>query len=328
MLYAVLRIAFALARYVSPTWRGRLGALGGEAFYWGWPAKRRNTVRNMAVVMGHGDGRGKEADGRRAAAAARASVRNYGRYMTEFFNLPNVPPREIVGRSHVQGWEHVDQALQVGKGALFVTGHFGLWDYASAVVADHYPGRVYVVAEPFSSPKIDALIQGQRAAQGITVIPMANVRAMVRALKSNNILGLLVDRPDAGDGVPVEFFGRPTMVPMGAATLAALTGAPILPTYFRGRPDGRFEGGILPPIVPPTTGGRAAIVRQLTQDIFTALEAIIRRSPTHWYMFRDMWGTALTPQPPLPDAGEGSGVRVPSSPTVRERGPGGEGIPL
>ena len=327
MLYHALRIAFALARYVSPAWRGRLGALGGEAFYWGWAAKRRNTVRNMAVVMGHGQE--KKDDGRRASAAARASLRNYGRYVADFVNLPNVPPHEIIGRSHVQGWENVDQALQAGKGALFVTGHFGLWDYASAVVADHYPGRVYVVAEPFSSPKVDALIQGQRAAQGITVIPMANVRAMVRALKGNNILCLLVDRPVEGDGVTVEFFGRPATVPTGTVTLAALTGAAILPAYFMRCPDGRFEGGILPPIIPPTTGDRAAIVRQLTQDIFTALEAIIRRSPTHWYMFRDMWGAALTPPPPLPDAGEGvPDVRFSPSPTVRERGPGGEGISL
>jgi len=293
MLYHALRIAFALARYVSPAWRRRLGALGGEAFYWGWSAKRRDTVRNMAVVMEHGHGRGKGDDGRRASAAARASLRNYGRYVTDFFNLPNVPSHEIIGHSHVQGWEHVDQALQAGKGALFVTGHFGLWDYASAVVAGHYPGRVYVVAEPFSSPKVDTLIQGQRAAQGITVIPMSNVRAMVRTLKSNNILGLLVDRPVEGDGVTVEFFGRPATVPAGTATLAALTGAPILPTYFMRCPDGTFEGDILPPIVPPTTGDRAAIVRQLTQDIFTALEAIIQRSPTHWYMFRDMWGVPV-----------------------------------
>ncbi len=290
MLYPALRMAFALSRHVSPTWRRRLGALGGEAFYWGWPAKRRNTVRNMAIVLGESaDGNG---DGRRATAAARASLRNYGRYITDFFNLPNVPAMEIVRHTRAHGWEHLDRALETGKGVIFAGGHFGLWDYAPAAIADRYPGRVYIVAEPFTSPRVEALIQGQRAAQGATIIPMTNVRAMVRALKGNNIVVLLVDRPVEGDGVAVRFFGHPTVVPAGAATLAALTGAAILPGYFFRRPDGAFEGGILPPIVSPRSGNRASDVQRMTQEVFVALESIIRRSPAHWYMFRDMWGAA------------------------------------
>ncbi len=296
MLYPALRIAFALSRHVSQTWRGRLGALGGDAFYWLAPAKRRNTVRNMAIVLGDGGDDGGYG-GRRAKAAARASARNYGRYVTDFFNLPNVPLAEIVRHARVEGWEHLDRALEAGKGVIFAGGHVGLWDYAPAVIADRYPGRIYVVAEPFTSPQVEALIQGQRAAQGSTVIPMTNVRAMARALKGNNIVVLLVDRPVAGDGVTVDFFGRPTTVPAGAATLAALTGAAILPGYFRRRPDGDFEGGVLPPIVAHKTGDRAADVQRTTQDVFAALERIIRRGPAHWYMFRDMWGTALTPHP-------------------------------
>jgi len=290
MLYPALRSASALARHVSPAWRRRLGALGGEAFYWGWPAKRRNTVRNMAVVLGVDGDEG----GRRAKAVARASLRNYGRYVTDFFNLPNVPQSELVRRTHAEGWEHFDRALDAGKGAIFATCHFGLWDYGPPVAADRYPGRVYIVAEPFTSPKVEALIQGQRAAQGATIIPMTNVRAMVRALKGNNILALLVDRPAEGDGVTIDFFGRPTTVPAGAATLAALTGAAILPGYVARRADGDYEGRILPPIVPPATGDRAADVRRMTQEVFTALEEIIRRNPAHWYMFRDMWCEGLS----------------------------------
>lgn len=307
MLYLALRVAFALSRHVPLAWHGRLGALGGEVFYWCWAAKRRNTVRNMAIVLGDpGEGGG----GRRAAAAARASLRNYGRYVTDFFNLPNLQSAEIVRRTRVYDWVHLDRALEAGKGVIFAGGHFGLWDYAPAVMADRYPGRIYVVTEPFSSPKVEALIQGQRAAQGSTVIPMTNVRAMVRALKGNNIVVLLVDRPVEGDGVTVDFFGRLTTAPAGTGTLAALTGAAVLPGYFLRRADGDFEGGILPPIALPRSGDRAADIGRITQATFIALEGIIRRSPAHWYMFRDMWGTALTPDPSLQCAREGSGVRA------------------
>lgn len=311
MMYHALRAAFALSRHVPETWRYRLGALGGEAFYWSWPAKRRNMVCNMSVVLG--------TDRRQAAPAARASARHYGHYLTDFFNLPNVPPAEIVRRSHVDGWAHLDRVLEAGKGAIFATCHFGLWDYAPALVADRYPGRVYVVAEPFTSPQIEALIQGQRAALGATVIPMTNVRAMVRALRNNDIVCLVVDRPVARDGVEVDFFGRPTMVPAGTATLAALTGAAILPGYFVHRADGGYYGGILPPIETAASGDRETAVRRATQDTFAAIESIIRRNPTHWYMFRDMWGA--TPHP-HPAPREARAKTVTPSPAIGERGQG------
>src|ERR671933_122406 len=283
IMYWLLRLGFALSRCLPLSWRYALGAVGGEAVYWCWPAKRRNTRRNMAVVTGdHGDGR-------RAAALARASLRNYGRYLIDFLNLPNMPPAEVVRRARVQGWEYVDRGLEAGKGVIFVTGHFGFWDYAPCLAAARYPGRVYVVAEAFTSPRLDRLIQSQREAQGTTVIPMTCVRQMVRVLRKNGILGVLVDRPAGGEGVAVQFFGRRTMVPAGAATLAAMTGAMLVPGYLVRRRDGGYDGYILPPTAPAPGGDRAADIQRMTQSIFSALERIIAASPQYWYMFRDMW---------------------------------------
>jgi lauroyl/myristoyl acyltransferase len=301
IMYWLLRSGFALSRHVPLSWRYALGAVGGEAVYWCWPTKRRNTRRNMAVVTGE------HSASRRAAAMARASFRNYGRYVIDFLNLPNMPPAEVVRRARVQGWEHVDRGLEAGRGVIFVTGHFGPWDYAPCLAAARYPGRVYVVAEAFTSPRVDRLIQSQREAQGTTVIPMTSVRQMVRVLRNNGILGVLVDRPANGDGVAVQFFGRRTTVPAGAATLAAMTGAALVPGYLVRR-DGGYEGYILPPTTPAPGSDRAADIQRMTQSIFSALERIIAGSPQYWYMFRDMWAAPQGPCVSGETRGESAGV--------------------
>jgi KDO2-lipid IV(A) lauroyltransferase len=130
---------------------------------------------------------------------------------------------------------------------------------------------------------------------------------MVRVLRNNGILGVLVDRPADGDGIAVQFFGRRTTVPAGAATLAAITGAALVPGYLIRRRDGGYEGYILPPTTPAPGADRAADIQRMTQSIFSALERIIAGSPQYWYMFRDMW-----PARPLPDPGQdlGSGSRA------------------
>ena len=220
----------------------------------------------------------------------------------DVLRLPHTSQAEIVRRTRVQGWEHLDAALAAGKGAIFVTGHFGIWDYAPTTVAHRYPGRVYVVAETFASPHVDRLIQGQRAALGVTVVPMTNVRQMLRVLRNKDILALLVDRPANGDGVPISFFGRETRVPAGAATLAALSGAAIIPGYLFHHPDGDYDGGILPAVPPARSGNRATDVLQMTQGIFSALESIIAPRPHNWYMFRDLWPEEAPASAPAPVA--------------------------
>jgi len=298
-LYWALRLAFALSGRVPLRWRYRLGMRGCEAVYWCWRSKRRNTIRNMDVVF---RAMGKPG---RAAAAARASWRNYGRYVTDFLNLPHVPPAMVEARARIEGWEHLDAAMARGKGAIVVGGHVGLWDYAPGVVARRYPGHMYLLVEPFASPRVEGLIQGQRAAQGSSIIQMTDIRGIVRALRGNGIVAVLIDRPVEDDGVPVTFFGRPAMVPGGAARLASLTGAALIPCYFRRGIRGGYESKLYPPIEMSRTRDRAADVRRTTQQLLDILEGIIRERPEDWYMFRDFWGTTLTPSP---------------SPGARERG--------
>lgn len=289
-LYWVLRTAFALSPHIPLSWRYGLGMVGGEMAYWCWSSKRRNTRRNMAVVAGAQAVQDTQAvRPYNADALARASWRNYGRYIIDFFNLPSLPVEEVVRRVTVHGWEHLDRALDLGRGVIFVSGHLGTYDYAPLVLAHRYPDRVHAVAEPFPSAKIDDLIQGHRMAKGATMIPMTSVRKMVRVLRENHILAVLVDRPVHGDGVPVEFFGRRTMVPGGAATLAALTGAALLPGYLIHRDDGCFDGHILPAVECSVSGDRGADAQHMTQGIFSALERMIACNPEHWYPFRDMW---------------------------------------
>jgi len=223
-----------------------------------------------------------------------------------------------------------------------VGGHVGLWDYAPGVVARRYPGHMYLLVEPFASPRVEGLIQGQRAAQGSSIIQMTDIRGIVRALRGNGIVAVLIDRPVEDDGVPVTFFGRPAMVPGGAARLASLTGAALIPCYFRRGIRGGYESKLYPPIEMSRTRDRAADVRRTTQQLLDILEGIIRERPEDWYMFRDFWGTTLTPSPspgarergedaltpnPSPSRGEGetparNTVHVVSSPLSRAQGEG------
>src|SRR5579884_2348391 len=92
----------------------------------------------------------------------------------------------------------------------------------------------YAIAETFSDPKLNVLVQNQRMEKGIDIIPLeGSARKILRVLRDNQFVALLIDRPSqASEGIPITFFGRKTYVPAGTATLALKSGAAIMPGYI------------------------------------------------------------------------------------------------
>jgi lauroyl/myristoyl acyltransferase len=124
-------------------------------------------------------------------------------------------------------------------------------------------------------------------------IPLeAGVRQMIGALRQNEILAVLIDRPLAGEGVPVQFFDATTRVPGGAATLALRAGANVVAAAAVRAGDG-FVAHISPLIECQPSGDADRDVQAITQGVMNWLEALIRRHPDQWFMFRNMWPEAV-----------------------------------
>ena len=265
----------------------------GELLYWILPGKRASTLANMRQVLGP------DAPESRVRLVAKRSFRNYGKYLAEFSHLPRWNEADLERLvSSVGGWEHVDEALADGKGAIFVTPHFGNWD-----VGGWYFGRRHAfsaVAEPLEPPELDVLVQGWRRAKHIGIIPLANAaRGVMRALRDGQLVALVADRPThtQGEGALVRFFGAWTRVPAGAAHFALKTGAPVVVACLWRTPKNMYAGFALPPLRFQPTGDRERDVDAAMQRIMANVETVIRTHPDQWYMFRRMWPERLDTQP-------------------------------
>jgi KDO2-lipid IV(A) lauroyltransferase len=254
-----------------------------------WRSKRDNAIRNMMQVLGP------DATPQEARALALRSFVNYGKYMMDMLRLEG-RLRDAENGVTVEGWEHFLEASGKGKGLIFVGGHIGNSDLAAAILARRgFP--VNVIAEPLKPPKWDNLVQQARAAVGLKVIPMGQaVLRSMRVLRENQILAILIDRPLSDQGVAVNFFGRETQVPAGAASLALRSGASVLGGCIV-RAGNAYVAQISPEISAPMTGDPKEDLAALTQGIFSWLEQVIRRYPDQWFMFRAMWPEAVSEAP-------------------------------
>lgn len=257
----------------------------GEFVYWLLPGKRAATLANMRQVLGP------NTPPRTVRLMAKRSFRNYTKYIAEFTHLPRWSDADLEQLIvAVSGWEHVENALSDGKGAIMVTPHFGNWDVAGWYFGRRHPFSA--VAEPLQPPELDTLVQGWRRAKHIGIIPLASAaRGVYRALQRNETVALVVDRPthDVEQGVRVRFFGEWTRVPAGAAHFALRTGAPVIASGVWRTPANSYAAFALPPLRFTKTDDLDRDVELAMQRIMSAIETVIRAHPDQWYMFRRMW---------------------------------------
>lgn len=226
---------------------------------------------------------------------SRRSLVNYCKYLADFVRFPAISLETM--RHAVEGDESfsaLDRALERGKGAVVVCMHFGNWDLgAGAAAARGYP--VTVVAESFADPRLDRMVMGARERLGMHLVRMEKAGpSLLRCLKQNGLLALLIDRPVPGEGVKVRFFGEEVEVPAGPARLALRSGAMVVPAGFARVSPHESNVTTLSDfaIACAPTGNEERDVQALTQAIMDAHERFIREHPDQWYMFREMWPRA------------------------------------
>jgi lauroyl/myristoyl acyltransferase len=253
------------------------------------PVQRSNAVENMRRVVG----------ARRARKVACRSFQNYCRYVADFIRHTELPAAHLLTRMEWNDWSFVDGLLAGGRGCILVLMHFGNWDVGAGVLALRgYPFNA--VAETQGDERLDRDLVAARTARGVKLIPMERAATgIVRAMRRNEFLAILLDRPLDAGGVEVRFFGAPTRVPEGPARIALRTGATVLPVGLarRRRNDDVVRPLFERPIVPERSGDDERDVIALTQTIMSAHERIIRRHPDQWYMFRRMWPAAPADSP-------------------------------
>ena len=283
--YRLWQLATMLGRRLPLRVSYGLAVVVGSAAYYLWPRGRRSMARNYARVL---PGAGQ----REIRKVARRSLANYCCYLIDFIRFPSMAPAQFVaGVAGDESFRALDAALARGKGAVVVCMHFGNWDLgAGATAARGYP--VTVVAETFADPRLDEIVVGARRKLGMRIVKMEKVGpSILRALKQNGVLALLIDRPVPGDGVKVRFFGEEGEVPAGPARLALRAGAAVVPAAFPRQHRNRLDVSTLTDfgISAEATGDEERDIRQLTQAIMDAHERFVRAYPDQWYMFREMW---------------------------------------
>lgn len=214
-------------------------------------------------------------------------------------SLRLIAPSETYLNAYVQweGKEHVQQALEQGRGVLLLTGHLGNWELLASLASRVFGRPFSIIAKPIKGKAFQRYLEETRGRFGMRVLPAkGSYRECFRALKRNEMIGFVLDQNMIRrEGVFVDFLGRPACTTPGLAHLAVRTGAVVVPAFARRVGQDRHRAEFLPPMDPPADDSEKALTEATAR--YTALiEQKVREIPEQWIWLHRRWRTT----PPTP----------------------------
>ena len=214
----------------------------------------------------------------------------------------------------IEGLEHLDEALQNGKGAIGLCCHMGAFE----LITNYLSLKGYPVATTgtrMKSEKLNRLLVENREKMGITNLYRgAKIGNLLRHLKRGGVVGILIDQDTRVKGVFVDFFGIPAYTPIGVALLALRTGASVFPGAIRRVEGDRHLITFRPVVKLIRTGDFEKDLEENTRLFTHELEQLIRNDISQWPWMHRRWRTALEEDGETPDRGRRSAAHRRSPP--------------
>jgi KDO2-lipid IV(A) lauroyltransferase len=263
--------------------------------------KLGEALGTLAFHLARGE-RKKALDGLRRAfpllpAAARLALagrcfRHLGRSALELSCVDQIDPiLEQYVTFPPEDVARITGPLAQGRGVVMVTGHLGNWELMGRRMGREFP--MAFVGKETTDAGTTELVQRFRQGSNIQTLWRGRsgvARQMLKALRSQRALGLVIDQDTRVQSVFVPFFGDLCATPRSAADLALRTGAALVLVLTRREPDGRHVVWAESVEAVPGQDPEGDALR-VTAELTARIEQAIRVAPEQWVWMHRRWKT-------------------------------------
>lgn len=231
----------------------------------------RRISDNLSIIGG-------TLDARRLAAQVGD---NFMRTVIEYVRMDDFAARAQLRRAH--GVERLRAAVAQGRGVVLVSAHYGNWE-AIRLAARDAGIEVGLIYRAFNNPLFDRLAHARTVRAGEPVMHKGRTgqREMLRLLRGGGAILILLDQR-LGDGLDIDFLGKPAQTTTAVAALAQRMGAPLMPAVARRREDGlTFDVMFEPPVEASSPDAAMAAIN-------ARYGAWISEAPGQWFWLHRRW---------------------------------------
>ena len=185
-------------------------------------------------------------------------------------------------RFTIFGLEHLEAAVSAGEPVMLLGMHFSTLDLCGAALNEAQP--FHVMYRRNKNPVLEKVMSDGRQKNFPDAIERSNIRAVIKALKQNNIVWYGPDQ-DYGrkQSVFAPFFGIPAASITATARIAKMTSARVVPFFHRRLANNHYEITLAAPLVNFPSGDDVADARQVNECVE---KAILQAPDQYWWVHR------------------------------------------
>jgi KDO2-lipid IV(A) lauroyltransferase len=214
-------------------WSHRCGVLLGELL-WLIPNPLKNiSSENITIAF-------PQMSVQQRKQLLKESLKELGKSFCELGPLWCWPREKLLPLVHDDGGvDTISEALERGRGVIVLSPHLGAWELIGWYWSLHFP-----ITSLYRPPRVRSMADFMRKArerEGANLVPtdVSGIKALFRALKNNEVVGILPDQdPGKRGGVLVPFFSHPANTITLISKLIQKTAAPVFFTFAERLPHG------------------------------------------------------------------------------------------
>ncbi len=261
-----------------------IGKLLGWAIYRILGIRKRVTLDNLRMAFPE------KSEGERRRIALNCYM-HWGAMMAEFARLPRMNRKYYSRYVKIEGREVLDDALEKGGGGLVISGHLGNWETLGGE-ASHRGYGVDFITKNQANKLVDKMMDDFRRAQGIGVWKTHQApRGILKSLRRNRFVAIMIDQDARRDCVFTDFFGREASTHRGAAVFHLKTGAPLIMSTCVREKRARYRGAFEKVELDIPEGTIEEKERYVMSRLTKLLEEKVRLYPEQYFWLHKRWKT-------------------------------------
>jgi lauroyl/myristoyl acyltransferase len=186
---------------------------------------------------------------------------------------------------------------QGDQGYIVVSPHLSNFDLVVCGIVHYgFKGRVLSYPNPGSGYQLQNKI---RASFGLNITPIGDPNLeteIIEYLRTGGVVATAVDRPITGRKKRhyVNFFGRPSPLPIGYITTALAANVPVIVVTAIMKPDGTYGFLFSGPLPLKKYRNKMEDIKLNTEMVLEHVEKFIRMAPRQWLMYYPVWPDLLS----------------------------------
>ena len=191
-----------------------------------------------------------------------------------------------------EGLEILKKCLEKKKGVFFLTAHYGNWEIMGLNHGLLGICPLSSIARKLDNPYLNSIAEKLRTSTGNNIFYRDDsLIKIVRELKNNNSVAVMMDQNTARGGIFVDFFGIKASTPRAVAQLSYRMGTPVLPLFSYPTSMGTYKIKYGPELTFNNSENKNQIILDWTQQMEKYIEFVIRENPAPWMCGHRRWKT-------------------------------------